>query len=408
MSQNIVDASGSGRIVFDPYSMAFAEDPYPLYRRLRDEAPVFHQEELNFWALSRYADVSKAQADTARFGQFGGVSIEGYEAGNPAILLLDGKDHAVAKALMIKLFSKSRMAELDAFIRQRAVTLLEEAAEKAAGGEVNFVSEVTVRLPLDVISELIGIPETLREEVHRLCNLWVARDQMLDQQSWAASIVRMLDIYRDLVADRRADPREDPISMLIQAEVVDEHGDRHRMSDDAIAHRFNELGLAGHETVAKAIPNGAMALANFPDERRKLGGDLGLLPKAALEIVRHDPPSHLQGRTTYCDVDYHGVTIPKNSKVMLLTAAATRDPLVFPDPDAFVIEREPDRLNLAFGNGVHKCLGIHLAMREITILFEELFTRFPDWQVFPDRVTRSILSNVRGVNELPISFGRHA
>jgi cytochrome P450 len=408
MTESSLETLDRPEIIFDPYSIEFATDPYPLYERLREEAPVFHQKDLNFWALSRYEDVAKASADIKRFGHFGGVSIEGYEAGNPAMLLLDGKEHSVAKAMMVKLFSKARMAELDTFIREKAIRLLEETAEKASGGEVNFVSEVTVKLPLEVISELIGIPESVREEIHHLCNIWVSRGDAIDPAAQMAGMEKLLDIYRGLVAERRKNPKDDPISMLIQAEVVDQDGVKHKMDDNTIAHRFNELGLAGHETVAKAIPNGAMAMAKFPGERAKLANDLSLLPQAVLEIVRYDPPSHLQGRTTFCDVEYYGTTIPKNSKVMLLTAAATRDPRAFPDADKFIIDREPDKNNIAFGNGVHKCLGVHLAQREISVVFEELFTRFPDWQVFPDRTTRSVLSNVRGVNELPINFGRHA
>jgi cytochrome P450 len=395
-------------IPFDPFSMAFAEDPYPVYARLRDEAPIYHHEELKFWALSRYEDVLKAHADPKRFISGGGVTIGAEEASHPLMIVKDGKDHTIAKGMMVNMFSRSRMLELDSFIRKRAVELIEAAAEKAAGGEVNFVDEFSVRLPLDVIGELIGIPPELRPDVHHLSNELALRGDGIDADHIARVNMQLVQLYIGLITKRRKNPGDDPISRLILTEFTDQDGVKHHMEDFEIAFRFLELGFAGHETVAKAIPNGAMAFANFPDERRKLQGNMELLPKAVAEIMRYDPPSHLQGRTCAVDVEYYGVTVPAGSRFMLLTAAATRDPRAFPDADKFIIERDNDRHTISFGHGVHKCLGFHLAQREITIAFEELFKRFPDWQVDPGRSERSVLTNVRGVSHLPIQFGKHA
>jgi cytochrome P450 len=170
-----------------------------------------------------------------------------------------------------------------------------------------------------------------------------------------------------------------------------------------------EMGFAGHETVAKAIPNGAMAFHQFPEERMRLLNDRSLLPNAVDEILRYDPPSQLQGRTTTVDVTLHGVTIPAGQKVMLVTGAATRDPRSFSDADRFDVTRPvSDYMSIFFGFGVHKCLGIHLARQEIGVAFDELLSRFPNYEVSPERATRSILSNVRGVSSLPITLGQHA
>ena len=393
--------------IFDPYTIEFAEDPYPSYKILRDEAPVYYQPKYKFWAISRYEDVVKAHMDAKTFISGGGVTIEAHEVGSPLMIIQDGKNHAVAKALMTKLFTPSRMAALDEFIREKAIKHIETAAEKAAGGEINFVHDVTVQLPLEVIGELLGIPEELRPQVHDLSNKIVTRGE-LSQDELNAARMQLAGLYFSLLGERRKNLGDDPISTLIQAEVKDEDDNLHKMDDLTIATRFMEMGFAGHETVAKAIPNGAMAMTKFPSERRKLADDLSLLPDATAEIVRYDPPSHLQGRTTSRDVDLHGVTIPAGDRVMLMTAAATRDERRFDNPDVFDISREPDRHSVSFGHGVHKCLGVHLARREITIFFEELFTRYPDWQVFPDRTERSVLANVRGVSALPINFGKHA
>jgi cytochrome P450 len=199
------------------------------------------------------------------------------------------------------------------------------------------------------------------------------------------------------------------VSALIAEEVRDENGGTHRMEDHEIAARFLEMGFAGHETVAKAIPNGAMAFHAFPDERRRLTEDRSFLKNAVDEILRYDPPSQLQGRTTTEDVTLHGVTIPAGQKVMLVTGAATRDPRQFEDADRFDITRPvSDYLSVFFGFGIHKCLGVHLARQEVGVAFDELLGRFPDYEIDPGRATRVVLSNVRGVKSLPIRLGPHA
>lgn len=394
---------------FDPYDPEFHANPYPIYARLRDEAPVFHNPELKFWALSRFEDVLAAHADGATFSSAGGVTIEGAEAGAPLLILKDEPEHGWAKRLVSRLFSRHRMAGLDVFIRQRAVELLEQLAEEAGDGEFDFVSRFTVILPLDVIGELLGLPPEFRAEFHHLSNITVLRGAESDPAATAAARVRSYQMLLTLAQERRANPRDgDVISMLIEDEVQDETGAKHKLSDHELAARFLEMAFAGHETVAKAIPNGAMAFHNFPDEHRKLMADRSLLPNAVDEIMRYDPPSQLQGRTTTRDVTLHGVTIPAGQRTMLLTGAATRDPRAFEEPDRFDITRPIDVKSIYFGYGVHKCLGIHLARQEIAIAFDELFKRFPDYEVDPGRITRKVLSNVRGVASLPIRLGRHA
>jgi cytochrome P450 len=191
----------------------------------------------------------------------------------------------------------------------------------------------------------------------------------------------------------------------MDSEVQDDAGSMRRLSDDELAFRFGELAAAGHETVAKTIPNGAMAFQRFPSEREKLIENRSLLENAIEEILRFDPPSQLQGRTTTRAVTLHGVTIPEGSKTMLLTGAATRDERKFENPDVFNITRGSVSESIYFGFGIHRCLGFHLARLELRIVFEELFRRFPKFEVDSSRATRSVLSNVRGVNTLPARLG---
>jgi cytochrome P450 len=213
--------------------------------------------------------------------------------------------------------------------------------------------------------------------------------------------------YAELIRSRRANPRDDVITLLMNTELEDDAGVVRHLTDDELAMRFMELAMAGHETVAKAIPNGALSLHRFPAERKKLLADRTLIPNAVEEILRLEPPSQLQGRTTTRDVELHGVTIPKGVKTMLLTGAATRDERRFENPDVFDVSRDNDVVSIYFGYGIHRCLGIHLARLEIRVAFEELLSRFPEFEVFPGRATRRVLTNVRGLESLPCRAGPH-
>lgn len=389
-------------INFNPYDAGFANDPYPIYRQLRDEAPVYHCEPLKFWAISRYADVQEAHRDFKTFSSAGGVTIEGLEAMAPVLIVKDPPEHIWHKALITKVFTPARMGALESYIRSLVISLLEKAAQQE---EIDFVQEFALQVPLQVISELIGIPQDFREEIHRLTNKLISREGGAGLGELGVSMGALNEIYLGLVRERRARPRNDPITYLIEGEVKDDEGVVRRLTDDEMAFRFGELAAAGHETVAKAIPNGAMAFQRFPSEREKLIKNPGLLPGAVEEILRFDPPSQLQGRTTTRDVTMHGVTIPSGSKTMLLTGAAMRDERKFDNPDVFDISRQAPMDSVYFGFGIHRCLGVHLARLELRIVFEELFRRFPSFEVDASRATRSVLSNVRGVSTLPARLG---
>jgi cytochrome P450 len=390
---------------FNPYDKAFAHDPYPIYKQLRDEAPVYHCAPLNFWALSRFADVLEAHRDFKTFSSAGGVTIEGYDAMVPLLIVKDPPEHKWHKALITRVFTPNRMGALEPFIRTLVTSLLDQAAQKP---EFDFVEEFALQVPLQVISELIGIPVEYRQEIHRLTNKLLNRDDGTGLMELAGTMEAANAIYMQLVQDRRLNPRNDPITHLIESEVKDDDGGVQRLTDEELAMRFGEMAAAGHETVAKTIPNGAMAFQRFPAERKKLIDNPALILAAVEEILRFDPPSQLQGRTTTRDVTLHGVTIPQGSKTMLLTGAATRDERKFENPDVFDVARQGAPESVYFGFGVHRCLGIHLARLELRIVFEELFKRFPNFQVDTARATRSVLSNVRGVKTLPATLGTHA
>lgn len=259
-----------------------------------------------------------------------------------------------------------------------------------------------------MICELIDIPLEHRREVHERTNAPLLRGEDRDEAAALKAQAEQFAFYMQLVSNRREHPRDDVITLLIDTEVKDDEGGTRRLNDMEIATHFSELGAAGHETVAKAIASGLIALHNFPEQRAKLAADPSLIPSAVEELLRYDPPSQMQGRTTSQDVTLHGVTIPAGSRTMLLTASANRDERAFDDPDHYVVDRPADPRSTYFGYGIHKCLGLHLARMEMRIALEELFTRYPDYEIDPARSKRPIFTMLRGVANLQMRPGRHA
>jgi cytochrome P450 len=386
---------------YNPYDYDTFCDPYPTYKRLRDESPVYHNEKLNFWTLARFADVLAAHNDWERFSSTGGVTIEGTEKDSPFLIVKDPPEHRWHRKIIGKVFTPRRIMELEPYIRRRCGELLDGFQGE---DEFDVAESFAVQLPLDVISELLNIPHELRNEIHVQSDRVSQRGDVVDLDEVVGGSADLFGIYLGLIQERRKHPIDDIINILLETEVIDDEDGvtTRRMSDDEAAFRFLELGFAGHETVAKGIPNGCIALTNFPDEKAKLAADSALSVAAADEILRFDPPSQLQGRLTTVDVTLHDVTIPAGEKVMLITGSATRDERAYPDPDLFDLAREADPSTMFFGYGIHRCLGAHLARLEIRIAFEEILARWPNFAVDESRAVRQVTSNVRGVQGLPL------
>jgi cytochrome P450 len=397
MHEQAIAAATKADALFDPYCPAWVANPYPYFRRLRDEAPVYYSATHKVWVLSRHADVTFAQFHPELFISSEGLSIEGTEKGLAMLIFKDPPEHSWYKRLVTKVFSQNRMAAMAPFIRERAGALLEAVADRDS---VDIIDAFALRLPLDVISALLDIPEDRRDEVH----YWTTR-ALQRGPDWTPERVRetyraRTDIFLELIAERHVVPHDDVITVLMNMEVDDEEGRPRRLSDMEIAVHFMELGLAGHETAARTIGNGLLALHHFPAQRAMVQADPALIPAMVEEIVRYDPPSQYQGRVTTADVAFHGVTIPKGSRVMLLVAAAANDDRLFADPERFDIMRRPDSKSVYFGTGIHKCLGIHLARLEMTIAFEELLRRCPNHRIDPASATRGTYAGMRGVDRL--------
>ena len=217
----------------------------------------------------------------------------------------------------------------------------------------------------------------------------------------SVGVEELRQLLLGLVAERRTATGDDVISLLINSPVEDADGRERMLDDDELSYRFIELAFAGHETVAKQIANGVVALAWYPDQRRELVKDPSLMPLAVEEMLRWDPPSHYQGRWTTKEIELHGVTIPADVRVVLLTGSAVHDERQFPEPELFDIHRRPER-HVTFGFGIHLCLGAALARLETRIAFEELLRRLPEYEIEEHGVVRAFSSNVRGLQHLPI------
>jgi cytochrome P450 len=381
---------------YDPFSYAIHEDPYPVCRWMRDRAPVYRNERLGFFALTRFADCLAAFLDFETFSSARGTVLEFMErpVAGPMIIFMDPPRQTRLRNLVSKAFTPRRIAELEPRIREIAASHLEALAGRA---RFDVVREFTAKLPMDVISTLLGIPEGDRDLVRGWSNDLLHRDPG-DPAPPAQSVeagLRLFEYFDAALAERRRRPRDDMMTLLLEATVADEDGSPTRLSDLELKSFFNLLATAGNETVAKLLATALYWLWRFPDERRLLVRDPSLVPGAVEETLRYDPPSQYQGRTATRDVTLHGVTLPKRAKVLIVNAAAGRDDREYEDPDRYDVRRRFDR-HLNFGYGRHVCLGRNLALLESRIALEELLRRFPDYEVAPDGIERMHSSNVRG------------
>uniref|UniRef100_UPI0005BDBBA9 cytochrome P450 n=1 Tax=Nocardia asiatica TaxID=209252 RepID=UPI0005BDBBA9 len=367
-------------LVFDPYDYAFHEDPYPTYRRLREEAPLYHNPDLGFWALSRHADVTGAFRDSVGLSSANGVSLDPAAWGPHAhrvmsFLAMDDPRHMRMRRLVFKGFTPKRVAEMEDRIRELTLSYL----GPVLGGEVfDWIDEVAGKLPMDVISELMGVPEADRVEIRRLADLVVHReDGVLDVPVAAAEAsMKLLVYYAEMVAERRRVRREDLTSALLDAEIG---GDR--LSDEEIIGFLFLMVVAGNETTTKLLGNALYWGARNPGEYAKVVAEPELVPDWVEETLRYDTSSQMIARTATEDLGYHGGVIPAGAKVLLLIGSANRDPAVFDDGDSFRIDRA-DKSGLAsFGAGVHFCLGAHLARLEATVALQEFSSRVRSYDV---------------------------
>jgi cytochrome P450 len=389
----------TGAVRYDPYDYAVHEDPYPIYARLREESPLYYNDELDFWALSRHADVVAAFRDVERFSSSYGVSLDPEVWGPQAerttsFLAMDPPRHTRMRALVSRGFTPRRVAALEPHIRELTVRHLNAAAEH---GTFDFIRDVAGKVPMDVISELVGVPGVDREELRRLADLVLHREEGVKDMPPAGqeAALSLSAYYADMITARRKQPADDLTSALLDAEI-----DGDRLTDDEIAGFLFLLIIAGNETTTKLLGNAWYWAWRNPDQRALPFGDPQRIPDWVEETLRYDTSTQMLARLTVADVPLHGDVIPSGARVLVLPGSANRDPRVFPEADAYRIGRDTSEI-ASFGFGRHFCLGASLARLEARVVLEEVVVRVADYDIDAEHANRVHSVNVRGFATLP-------
>lgn len=392
----------SAALELDPYAYAFHEDPYPLYRQLRERAPVLHDAKRDFYALARHVDVHRALRDAETFSSSQGVSLDPAASGAVAaaaqsFLAMDPPRHTRMRALVSRGFTPRRVAELEPRIRARSVELLDALV---GAGRCDVIEDFAGILPMDVISELMGVPPADRAELRRAADLLVHREEGdFDVPPAAVEAFGTIRSYfQRLLAERRRKPREDLLSALLDARL-----DGDRLDDAEILSFCNLMIVAGNETTTKLLANALYWLWRNPEQRKRVEESEARIPGWVEETLRYDNSTQLLARTTRREVELQGQPIPAGAKVVLLIGSANRDEAVFPRADEYDVDRDTQS-SLSFGKGNHFCLGAALARLEARVALEEWGRRFPSYCVRPDGAVRVHSVNVRGFARLPVEL----
>ncbi|MCX5043302.1 cytochrome P450 [Aldersonia sp. NBC_00410] len=396
-----VAAASVEPVTFNPYDYGFHDDPYPTYRRLREEAPVYHNPDLGFWALSRHADVNAGFRDAKRLSSANGVSLDPAAYGPNAhktmsFLAMDDPRHMRMRQLVSRGFTPRRVNELTPRIRELTLEHLVPALEQP---EFDWISEFAGKLPMDVISELLGVPRPDRDELRRHADLVVHReDGVLDIPMTAIeSSLELIGYYADMLAQRRKSPTDDLTSALLDAEI-----DGDRLDDEEIIGFMFLMVVAGNETTTKLLGNSLYWAAKNPQEIAKIYENPERVPEWTEESLRFDTSSQIVARTSTVDIDYPEATIPAGEKVLLLIGSANRDAAVFSDGDVYNIGRDSRSTLASFGGGPHFCLGAHLARLETNIALTEFIERTKSFGIDESGAERVHSTNVRGFAALPV------
>ncbi|GJF09048.1 cytochrome P450 [Mycolicibacterium cyprinidarum] len=393
-------------VIMDPYDYDFHEDPYPYYKRLRDEAPLYHNEKLGFWALSRHRDVLQGFRNSTTLSNREGVSLDPVSRGPHAsktmsFLAMDDPDHLRLRTLVSKGFTPRRIRELEPRVTEIAVQHLDVMLEKARSGAVDYVGDFAGKLPMDVISELMGVPLADRDHVRAWADGVMHREDGVNDVPAAAieASLNLIVYYQDMVAERRKKLTNDLTSALLEAEI-----DGDRLTDEEIIGFMFLMVIAGNETTTKLLANAAFWGHRNPDQITGVYDDESRIPLWVEETLRYDTSSQILARMVSGELSLYDTTIPEGDVLLLLPGSAHRDERVFEAPDDFIVGREIGSKLQSFGSGAHFCLGAHLARMESRVALAELFKRIRGFEVDEANAVRVHSSNVRGFAHLPMAL----
>lgn len=396
----------TSKLIFDPFSDEFFTDPYPTYRRMREEAPLYHDEEHDFYALTRHTDVAAAFKDhqtysSARGIDLGMVKNDDLPDEAKSIIFMDPPEHRRMRSLVNKVFTPRAITAL----KDTVTDLIEHYLSEVAAAEFDVVADFSALFPVEVISTMLGVPPEDHQKIRHLVDASLHRQPgqvEMDESNWQA-VTELGAFYFGLIQERRERPQDDMISGLIAARVERDDGGTTRLDDVEIAGFLTLLGGAGAETVTKLIGNAVVQFARNPDQWQKLLDDRSKVPAAVEEVLRYEAPAQYNVRYSLQTVHLHGGAIPEGKPVFLVGGSANRDSEAFTDADKFDIERDRSQAqNLGFGYGIHSCLGAALARLESSIALEKLLDLMPRYEVIWDRCTRVTMQNVAGWSNVPV------
>ena len=390
-------------VYYDPYDWEIDTDPYPTWKRLRDEAPLYYNEKYDFYTLSRFDDVERSSINWRTYVSGKGSVLEiiksGMEMPPGNILFEDPPAHDMHRALLSRVFTPKRIADIEPKVREFCARTLEPHADS---GKFDFIHDLGATMPMLTIGMLLGIPEEDQRAIRaRIEDGFKMEDQGMPQRDQATYALGFGDEFVDYIEWRAKNPSDDLMTDLLNAEFEDETGSVRKLTREEILNYVGLLNAAGNETTTRLIGWTGKVLAENPDQRAELVADPTLIPEAIEELLRYEAPSPVQARYVTRDVEHHGQTVPEGSVMVFLTAAGNRDERHFPDPDRFDIHRVIDH-HLSFGYGIHFCLGSHLARLEGRIALEEVLKRFPTWDVDWDNAVQAHTTTVRGWEALPV------
>jgi cytochrome P450 len=398
---------------FNPFDPRLRSDPYGVYRELREEAPVFWSEAMQLWILTRYDDIYDVLKDHRRFSSERTRAtnplvqqLEGYRLSSgplgttPTILSIDPPDHTRMRSLVSKAFTPRQVERVRPHMQEIADGLLDSLPEP---GRIDVVADFAVPFPIIVIAEMLGVPASDRTRFKAWSTDIAATlaGPFLPQEVLERSVRssnELADYFRAQIARRRTDPRDDLLSALC---AVEEQGEL--LSEDELIATCILLLIAGNETTTNLIGSGMLTLLQHPDGRRRLQADPSLLPGAIEEMLRYEPPAQMTSRIAAEPVEFRGEHFEPGQVVLVALAAANRDPDVFPEPDRFDIRRQPNR-HLAFGHGIHYCLGAPLAVVEARIAFESMLRRMPEPEAAFEAPEWGSSFVLRGLKTLPMTY----
>jgi cytochrome P450 len=400
---------------YDPYDPVIDADPHPVWKRLRDEAPLYRNDRYDFWALSRFDDVLAASTDWRTYSSARGTVLEMIDTTTPPgqapsdgdggqgggmMIFMDPPGHDDLRRLVNRAFTPRRVAALEERVREMCAELLDP---QVGGSGFDYLYDFAAKIPTMAIGALLGVPKEDQDQL-RIWGDWLMRYEPDGLSAEKAEAIGLLQRYlADMIHDRAEHPRDDMVSDLLAAEITVDDGTTRRLNRSEVHSFFTLLQLAGSETTARLLGWAAVLLARHPDQRAKLVADPGLIANAVEELLRYEAPSPIQARFVTEDVEWHGRTVPAGSRLALLTGSAGRDERKYADPDRFDVERRFDR-HVTFGYGVHFCLGASLARLEGHLVLDETLRRFASWDVDESAVELVQTSTVRGPLKVPITL----